>query len=330
MKLDIIVPHYKEEWSVGKPLFDILGLQRAVDFSQFRVLLVNDGEDCQLCLNTAEYPYDIREITKEHKGVSAARNRGLEESDAEWVMFCDFDDTFSSIYSLRAIMDLLDDKDHDLIWFPFYVEVNRDHDRQIREEANNIFIHSKIYRRSFLMEHEIRFPEHLRYAEDGAFCKTAEMEVEPGRIGKGLCEFAPYVWTYRVGSVTTKPEFVLENAMALFRGQGYIAEQCRKHGIERGWRKYTIRAMCDAYTIMTRNDNKDQERKDRDFQEILSWYGSYPERRRVLHTATPEEIASELASAIAEASNGRDKGILPGGFWPWILAIEKGETVCSA
>lgn len=327
MKLDIIVPHYKEDWSVGKPLFDILALQRAVDFSLFRVLLVNDGKDCQLCLNTAEYPYAIREITIEHKGVSAARNRGLEESDAEWTMFCDFDDTFSSIYSIRAIMDLLDDKDHDLIWFPFYIEINRTQARQIRDMPNDIFIHGKIFRRSFLMEHELRFPEHLRYSEDTAFCKVLEMEIEPERAGKGICEFAPYVWSYRAGSVTTSGENVRKNAEGLIQRQRYVAEQCRKHGIEDGWRKYIIRAMCDAYTLMKRNDIQDD--RSETMREIARWY-SDPERQEVLHSATPEEIGNELTNAIAEASNGRDKGILPGGFWPWILAIEKGETVCSA
>ena len=43
MLLDIIVPHYKEPWEVGRPLFEMLALQRGVSFSDFRVILVNDG-----------------------------------------------------------------------------------------------------------------------------------------------------------------------------------------------------------------------------------------------------------------------------------------------
>ena len=39
--LDIIVPHYKEPWSVGKPLFDMLSMQHGVSSKNFRVILLS-------------------------------------------------------------------------------------------------------------------------------------------------------------------------------------------------------------------------------------------------------------------------------------------------
>ena len=36
-KLDIIVPHYKEDIALMQPMLDILRLQRNVDFNDFRI-----------------------------------------------------------------------------------------------------------------------------------------------------------------------------------------------------------------------------------------------------------------------------------------------------
>ena len=43
--LDLIVTHYKEPWSVGKKFFDMLALQRDINFDDVGVILVNDGEE---------------------------------------------------------------------------------------------------------------------------------------------------------------------------------------------------------------------------------------------------------------------------------------------
>ena len=41
--LDIIVAHYNEPWKTGEKFFQMLDLQRDIDFSQIKVILVNDG-----------------------------------------------------------------------------------------------------------------------------------------------------------------------------------------------------------------------------------------------------------------------------------------------
>ena len=47
MKLDIIVPHYKEPWDVCRYLFSSLELQRGVPFNMVRVIVVNDGSNAE-------------------------------------------------------------------------------------------------------------------------------------------------------------------------------------------------------------------------------------------------------------------------------------------
>ena len=82
MRLDLIVPHYKEPWETCKYLFDSIALQRGIDMDAIKVIVVNDG-DCLLDEgNFQNYPYKIEYLVKEHGGVSAARNYGLDHSDA--------------------------------------------------------------------------------------------------------------------------------------------------------------------------------------------------------------------------------------------------------
>ena len=41
--LDIIVTHYRLPFSAGKQIFDTIAVQRGINFSDIRVLVVNDG-----------------------------------------------------------------------------------------------------------------------------------------------------------------------------------------------------------------------------------------------------------------------------------------------
>ena len=41
--LDLIITHYKSPFSLGKPFFDMVGLQRNIDFNDVGVILVNLG-----------------------------------------------------------------------------------------------------------------------------------------------------------------------------------------------------------------------------------------------------------------------------------------------
>lgn len=75
MLLDLIIPHYDETLEQGRKMFEMLRLQRIVDFDDFRVILVHDGEDRRFQENVNlddEYPYQITELTIPHKGVSGA------------------------------------------------------------------------------------------------------------------------------------------------------------------------------------------------------------------------------------------------------------------
>ena len=90
-KLQILIPHYKETVDEIKPLLDSIAIQQNVDFGEIGVVICHDGGTA---INLPKYPFQISQITQDHKGVSAARNACLDAATADYVMFCDADDMF--------------------------------------------------------------------------------------------------------------------------------------------------------------------------------------------------------------------------------------------
>ena len=195
MKLDIIVPHYNEDWEVGRKLFDLLSIQRCANYSDFRVILIDDGPEKNIMpeIERRNYPYQIIHETIPHQGVSAARNKGLELSDAEWVMFCDFDDTFTNIYSLHCILDALSTEKYDLLWWDFWNELEDGSGVRVMDGYNKTMLHGKVFRKRVLDEHQLRFNEAFRYGEDSAFLSMYEMEIPIERVGCVRSSIIPYV-----------------------------------------------------------------------------------------------------------------------------------------
>ena len=201
--LDIIMPHYKEPWEVGKKFFDMLDLQRGVDFSKIRVILVQDGEEGTLPPITGK-KYKVDMFTIPHGGVSAARNFGMKQATSDWIMFCDFDDLFANVYAVADIINVLPADDYDMIWADYISEDKLVNGQMVlhMRKYNMVFIHGKIYRRQFLIDNDLWFDEELSFNEDSAFNSIANTVWDPKRIGK-LNPTAPlYIWTFTEGSVT--------------------------------------------------------------------------------------------------------------------------------
>ena len=80
MKIDILVPQYRETEEVIRPLLDSIATQQNVDFDNVGVIICNDGTDVLLDEEfLSRYPYKITYIKGEHRGVSATRNACLEK-----------------------------------------------------------------------------------------------------------------------------------------------------------------------------------------------------------------------------------------------------------
>lgn len=247
MLLDIIVPHYNESWDIVKPFVDMIHSQRGVDFNDFRVIIVHDGVE-PFPDEYLDGPAHFVQLTQPKSGVSAARNFGLDFSDAKWVNFSDCDDCYSSIFALWIIFRVLrNDEQFDLLWSPFYMI--KDDTLKWFKDYNAIFIHNKYYRRSFLKEKNLRFCEKLYMSEDSAFNSVVEMHIEKGKIGQINVNDPVYAWCRRKGSITMDPERWIKNAEGHFERNLYILEECKKFTEARP-DFMSVRTVCDAYSML--------------------------------------------------------------------------------
>ena len=139
----------------------------------------------------------------------------------------------------------------DLLWFPFYVEENAG--RNVCG-FNWIFIHGKLYRRSFLLEEEIRFWPSLYYAEDSAFNACVSMAIPAGRVGEIRADHTLYTWTFNRESVTSRPENQIRNQIGLLHRHELVIEEMRWRGRTEEARELAARALWDGHYLRERED----------------------------------------------------------------------------
>lgn len=205
-KLDIIVPHWTEKWEVGEKLFRMIGLQRGADLNAIRVTIVNDGGKRvpEKCLKGLRYP--VRQIDIPHSGVSAARNAGIDAAEADWVMFCDFDDVFANLYALRDVLMVLTPEARekfDMLWTEMITEdLQNDLVYFAPDKQKWVFTHGKVYNRAFLNAQGLRFNTELQFNEDSEFNARIIARTPHTRIGEIQCRSPMYIWIRRPSSVT--------------------------------------------------------------------------------------------------------------------------------
>ncbi len=87
--ISVIIPTYNRGWILREAIDSVLAQKRA---PQFEVIVVNDGstDDTVDILN--EYADKIRVVPQNNRGVSAARNKGIQVATGRLIAFLDSDD----------------------------------------------------------------------------------------------------------------------------------------------------------------------------------------------------------------------------------------------
>lgn len=276
-KLDLIVTHYESPWELGKPLFDMVAMQRNVNWEDVGVILVNDGEESRLPDELfAGYPYKVTNLTIPHGGVSRARNAGIDASRADWVMICDFDDQFSTVLSLMTVLREIGEhaEDTDLFYSPFVEEVKTPAGMQLATHSDDdvVFIHGKVFRRAWLQENGIRFCDRLTLHEDVFFVKLARTLAKPERQRKIQLGF--WLWCWNDDSVGRRygNYFILETYDHLMRQRTAMVEEYLKRDLEEEAILCVVKAAVDGYYDLQNAEWKKQEDSYRKAEEWVSGF----------------------------------------------------------
>lgn len=317
MILDLMITHYKEPWEVGETNFKMLALQRLVDWNDIRVTLVHDGTE----LFPEEYfngfPFKVNQVKIPHGGIAKARNWCIDNSEATWIKWCDFDDTFLNLYSIHSIMNVLKNDAFDLLWFDLLCD---DHGTLVlRSERNPVFVHDKIFRRQFLLDHNIRFKEDLTWCEDSAFLAVVEMEIDHQRIGKIACHDTIYLYIVRDGSLCNRPEIEFKNLQSFFLRHCYVADEFLKRNLIEQYNTMCVRVMADSYYTVCRTPWI-KEDKGKHEARVWAWYD---EHKEAFKKCTPKNFDMVMNAVNKECF--KDGEITKEQFLGWINKHERGE-----
>lgn len=203
-KITVIVPIYNTE---------ILFLEKCIEsilkqtYNNIEVILSCDGatKECiECCQKYGENDKRIKIVIKENSGVSTARNIGIELATGEWIMFVDSDDWISedccevlyqgiqSENTEVVIGQLALYKENEIVKINYRNKTNdiistQNTKKELIESLFKDFdcrymyiegINSKIYKRKFLIENNIRFNTDLKVGEDVSFNYIAYMCAE--------------------------------------------------------------------------------------------------------------------------------------------------------
>lgn len=209
-KVSILIPAYNAEKTIKKCLDSVI----SQTFSNIEILLVEDcSEDNTLtiCQQYAQKDDRVKLIQGEHKGISAARNQGLEQATGRWLMCVDADDYLAADY----VMQMYHRKkqcDAELVISNYYnvdeeerkaydLKVNKQITREqyieqlIQDPSHYYFgvVWNKLYDLNMIKEHKLCFPEKVSLGEDFIFnmdylylCKNI-----------GILDFAGYYYVQK-------------------------------------------------------------------------------------------------------------------------------------
>jgi glycosyltransferase involved in cell wall biosynthesis len=117
----VIIPLYNKELSISNTIQSVLDQT----FQDFEIVIVNDGSTDNSVKEVEKFDDKrIRLIHQENQGVSAARNRGIEEANYEWIAFLDGDDLWRENH-LKTLDDMIKKYPIDKVFTTSYIQSNQ-------------------------------------------------------------------------------------------------------------------------------------------------------------------------------------------------------------
>lgn len=172
-RASIIIPIYNAEDTISRCLDSVF----AQTYPDFEVICIDDGStDGSLLLlkSYQEVHSNLKVIHQENQGVSAARNLGIEQATGKYITFVDGDDKIKEDF-IQELVSRIGAND---VVVSGYERLDSDGGCLFSKSvpSNSAWAMykfsstcGKLYRRSFLVEHRIRYPHQYKIGEDMFF-----------------------------------------------------------------------------------------------------------------------------------------------------------------
>jgi len=156
VKLSIIIPYYNT-YELTEKLINSL-LPQLTTFTE--LIVIDDGCKEELLDYYEDETLNIKIIHQENKGVSAARNKGIEMAQGEYIAFVDSDDMVMPNY-VDTLLVLINTRQEDIIYFN-WLDINTN---DVVVRPCNPAVWKAIYKKEILP----RFDETMKAREDYYF-----------------------------------------------------------------------------------------------------------------------------------------------------------------
>ena len=180
-KISFVIPAHNCANTIERTLKSILKLHLDLE-----IIVVENGstDNTAEVVNRLANQYKNIHVLTSNKGVSIARNKGIDAAIGDWIVFVDADD--ECLQGIEAIGEYLESTEPDLIIGSYKKDENLIlHDYHVLNKAISntdeikawlisrptlrMQAWAKIYRAKFLKENKLYFDEKLSYSEDSEF-----------------------------------------------------------------------------------------------------------------------------------------------------------------
>lgn len=323
MKLQILVPQYKETDQVIKPLLDSIAIQQSIDFKDIGVIIVNDGSNVFLSEDLLKsYPFEIQYYKEEHRGVSGTRNSCFEHSTAEYVMFCDADDMFFNACGIWIILREINLGEFDSMVSVFVEESRNPETKEttyINHEMDSTFVHGKVHRRQYLLDQNIRWNPKLTIHEDSFFniqCQNLSENVK-------YCQSPFYLWKWRDDSVCRHDsQYILKTYRNMIDSNDALVEEFNKRNYIDKAAFYVVFMIFDAYYTMNKPEWINQKNKTYR-QETEQRFSIYYKKYKEIWKSMPMNEKMQISNGIRQRSVNEGMQMETITIDRWLRKIEK-------
>lgn len=328
MKLQILVPQYKETDEVIKPLLDSIEVQQNVDLkNDVGVIIVNDCTDVLISdelLSRYSFPIQYHR-NKEHKGVSSTRNAALDYATADYVMFCDSDDMFYNACGLYIIFREIQNGGFDSLVSAFVEESRNPETKEpiyINHDMDSTFVHGKVHNRKYLLDNNIRWNDALTIHEDSYFnCLCQRLA---GELKYSQTSF--YLWRWRDESVCRHdPKYILKTYNNMLDSNTALVDELLRRGRQQDAMFYAVGMIYDAYFTMNKDEWLNQENLE--YRHATEYrFKEYWLRYKYIHDQISKDVKASIIMGIKNRMYGEGMILETQTFNEWIKEIEAMEV----
>lgn len=200
-KVDLIIPAYNAHETLDRTIGSIV--MQTVR-SDIKVTIADDASPNGTYDSIVERYSSILDIQTlrlpVNGGPGVARQYALDRTDCDYIMFMDADDTLASSFAVEiALLAMRQQPDTVAVFASFYEETE---DGFVLHEKDSVWLHGKMYLRSYWADNNIRFHKTSRANEDNGV--NAIIKLTAANKGKKIVTIPDvlYYWHYMPRSIT--------------------------------------------------------------------------------------------------------------------------------